>query len=160
MTNSRGLQQYSFVLFMAIVYMYHIFIRFSIDAHLGSFHVLAIVIVLQWTLELMYLLELWFSWASSFFLPWAPKRTPFHCPSLLGKHIDKSIWEIYLAGPARCHRTAGSGWGQIWGSGGECIAHVGRSQESSATLRSVEHHLMQSQPQLFGNSAFKMCMMF
>ena len=94
------------------IYTYHIFFIHSfIYGHLGCIYILAILIVLQWTLGLMYLFGLWFSWASSFFLPWAPKRTPSHCPRLPGKHIDKGIWEIYLAGPAMCHRTAESGWG-------------------------------------------------
>ena len=45
-----------------IVCMHHIFfIHSSVDGHLGCFHVLAIVILLQWTLGCMYVFELWFS---------------------------------------------------------------------------------------------------
>ena len=41
--------------------MYHnFFIHSSVDGHLGCFHVLAIVTVLQWTLEYMYLFQSWF----------------------------------------------------------------------------------------------------
>ena len=36
------------------------FIHSSVDGHLGCFHVLAIVTVLQWTLEYMYLFQSWF----------------------------------------------------------------------------------------------------
>ena len=42
----------------SIVYMYYIFfIHSSVDGHLGCFHVLAIVIVLLWTLGCMYLFK-------------------------------------------------------------------------------------------------------
>ena len=33
---------HSFI-YMCVIYMYHIFIHFSVDGHLGCFHVLAIV---------------------------------------------------------------------------------------------------------------------
>ena len=45
--------------------MYHIFIHSSVKGHLGCFHVLAILIVLQWTLGIMCLFELWFSLGTS-----------------------------------------------------------------------------------------------
>ena len=42
--------------------MYHIFFIYSsVDGHLGCFHVLAIVTVLQWTSGYTCLFELWFS---------------------------------------------------------------------------------------------------
>ena len=45
--------------------MYHIFIHSSVKGHLGYYHVLAILIVLQWTLGIMCLFELWFSLGTS-----------------------------------------------------------------------------------------------
>ena len=46
----------------SIMYMYHnFFLHSSVDAHLGCFHVLAIVIVLQWTLGYMHLSQFLFS---------------------------------------------------------------------------------------------------